>query len=103
MPMKRGATFAAVLAIGVCAGTIESRKGSASVTPAPLRRVRRDTYFLVMNIDFSLAILRELTTRQGRSLDPIHLKRLTLHDAQKQLREAISLDARTLYNTTRHW
>jgi len=30
------------------AGSIDSRKGNASVTPAPCRNVRRDSCFLVM-------------------------------------------------------
>ena len=38
------------LASGVCAGTIESSRGSASVTPIPRKNVRRGKCFLVMNI-----------------------------------------------------
>src|SRR5262249_1553760 len=34
---------------GVAAGTIDSRKGRAIVTPAPCKNVRRDRCFFVMN------------------------------------------------------
>jgi hypothetical protein len=42
--------LAAVPASAVAAGTIDSSRGSASVTPVPLRKVRRERCFLVMNI-----------------------------------------------------
>ena len=41
---------AAVFASAVRAGTIASRNGSATVTPSPLRAVRRERCFCVMNI-----------------------------------------------------
>src|SRR5439155_9463550 len=42
--------LAAVLFKGVCAGTIDSSSGNATVTPAPQRNVRRERCFLVMNM-----------------------------------------------------
>jgi hypothetical protein len=48
MPQKRLFGSAAVLTSGVPAGIIESRSGSASVTPMPRRKVRRGRYFFVM-------------------------------------------------------
>ena len=37
---------------GVAAGTMDSRKGNAIVTPAPVRNVRRERCFFVMNSIF---------------------------------------------------
>jgi hypothetical protein len=48
MQLKRLLEFAAVLASGVCAGTIESSSGNATDTPTPRSNVRRERYFLVM-------------------------------------------------------
>jgi hypothetical protein len=42
--------LAAVPARAVAAGTIDSRKGNASVTPVPLRKVLRERCFLVMKV-----------------------------------------------------
>src|SRR5215467_4856110 len=42
---KRCVGAAAVLANGVCAGTIDSKKGNAIVTPAPCKNVLRDRCF----------------------------------------------------------
>ena len=42
--------FAATFEEGVCAGIIESSKGSARVTPAPRNTARRERCFLVMNM-----------------------------------------------------
>src|SRR4030095_2981515 len=44
---------AAVARNAVCAGIIESSRGSASEAPIPWRNVRRGKYFLVMNMDQS--------------------------------------------------
>ena len=41
---------AAVCAKGVAAGTIDSRKGNATVAPMPCRTVRRERCLFVMNI-----------------------------------------------------
>src|SRR5580704_16107362 len=47
---NRRCGFAAVLAIAVKAGTIDSSNGSARVTPMPRRKVRRGNDILVMNM-----------------------------------------------------
>jgi hypothetical protein len=52
---KRNAGLACALAIGVSAGTIDSRNGSASVVPRPWRKTRRGSDFFVMNIERSLS------------------------------------------------
>src|SRR5438552_3570083 len=50
MPTNRDFGLAAVLLNGVCAGTIESSIGNASVTPTPRRNALLGMCFLVMNI-----------------------------------------------------
>src|SRR5205814_1813811 len=50
MAPNRVRALAAVCRNGVAAGTIDSRKGRAIVTPAPRRNVRRERYFFVMNM-----------------------------------------------------
>src|SRR3954468_22269834 len=54
MQARRETGAAAVFAIEVAAGTIESSSGRASDAPIPLRTVRRETCFLVMNITVCL-------------------------------------------------
>ena len=54
---QAGRVCAAVLRRGVCAGTIESKSGSASVTPNPRSTVRREMYFCVTNIWVGLLTL----------------------------------------------
>src|ERR1700722_19058595 len=54
-----------VAAASATAGIIDSRNGSANVTPAPRRNVRRGMYFRVMNIFYLLL-----------SSDPIPLHKL---------------------------
>src|SRR5260370_16812992 len=49
MPVKRVLGVAAVFDSGVCAGTMESRRGRANATPAPRRTARRDKCLLVTN------------------------------------------------------
>ena len=49
-PTNLGFGLAAVCASAVAAGTIASSNGSASAAPAPRRTVRREIFFLVMNI-----------------------------------------------------
>src|SRR5579862_3816229 len=84
MAPKRVRTFAAaVCRSGVAAGTMDSRKGSAIVTPAPVRKVRRERCFFVMN-----SILRLLQ----RGLKPATtflrfdflLERVALNDSKHQ-------------------
>ena len=55
MPTNRRTGAAAVSRSGVSAGTIDSSSGSASVTPAPRRNVRRGMCFLATNIVCLLA------------------------------------------------
>ena len=50
MHPRRVFGVAAVCASAVPAGTIDSSSGSASVTPAPRRNVRRERCFFVMNV-----------------------------------------------------
>src|ERR1044071_5105604 len=103
MPQKRLFGSAAVFTCAVAAGIIESRSGSASVTPMPCRKVRRGRCFLVMNM-----LLLHGPPKGGphvpkggphvpkggphvpkgglhaRSRCHPHLERRTLHDAQDQ-------------------
>src|SRR5262245_35819182 len=60
MQPRRVRGFAAVCASGVAAGIIDSRNGSATLTPTPWRNVRRDRWFLVMKDMCSLPTLRTL-------------------------------------------
>src|SRR6267142_4321843 len=60
--------LAAVLLSGVCAGTIDSSSGNATVTPAPRRNVRRERCFLVMNMACYLT-LWEVTTTSTKSTE----------------------------------
>src|SRR5258708_8481409 len=90
MPTKRFTGAAAVRRRGVSAGSIDSSSGSASVTPAPRRNVRRGMYFLVANMSDSLMA-------DPRRLDP-HLKRSASDDAQHDRREAGVLFGRVLHD-----
>src|ERR1700733_12689830 len=76
---KRVRGVAAVLRSGVCAGTMESSNGSATVAPKPRRTVRREMCFLVMNI-----VLTPRGTCENCRLvfRPSHLERRAFHDAQ---------------------
>src|SRR3989442_5916142 len=87
MAPKRVLAFAAVCRNGVAAGTIDSRKGKAIVTPAPVRNVRRDRCFFVMN-----AILRLLFG----SLLYLHLllERIALNDSKNQRRKPVVIRRR---------
>src|SRR2546426_5431127 len=80
----RGA--AAVCVRGVAAGTIDSRKGKAMVTPAPRRNVRRLSAFFVMNM---ISVL----------LFSPHLKWCALHDAENERGEIIVLWRRIANNS----
>src|ERR1051326_1004106 len=57
MPQNRLFGVAAVLAKGVCAGSIESSSGSATVTPAPRRNVRRERCFFEMKFIVPVSLL----------------------------------------------
>src|SRR5262245_60757853 len=73
---------AAVLLSGVCAGSMDSRKGRASVTPAPRRNVRRGMNFFVMSIAAPLVrgvVRRLLHPRlEGSALNDSHHQRRKL-------------------------
>jgi len=49
MPSRIGG-LAAVRAVGVCAGTIESSKGKRTDTPNPRKAVRRERCFRVTDV-----------------------------------------------------
>src|SRR6185295_14292534 len=83
MAPSRVRAFAAVCASGVPAGTIDSRNGSAMVTPTPRRNVRCDRCIFEMNInDSGSPILR-------RGLLHFHLKWLALDHAEYQRGEPV--------------
>src|SRR6185503_168541 len=98
---------AADCANAVAAGTIESRSGSASVTPAPRRNVRRERCFLVMNMAIvpcnakckiqnanNPALLSAFCIFHLALLSSFHLKRDALHDPGDERREAVVLTSR---------
>src|SRR6266850_1370776 len=102
MPTKRfleGA--AAVCASAVAAGTIASSSGSANVTPAPLRKVRRGKCFFETNM-LSAPLLRvpgarglDLVARNGGLLTlRIHLERLASDNAEHQRGETVLIARR---------
>src|SRR5689334_8724221 len=74
IPVKRLFGAAAVLRWGVCAGTIDSRKGSATAAPMPRSIVRRERFFFVINIRF---LLLPPVFRFG--IKRSHLERCALH------------------------
>src|SRR5438876_11656161 len=88
MQVSRLFGFAAVLPSGVCAGTMDSRKGNAIVTPAPRRNVRRDRCFFVMNIVSTLHPSYLVRVRALWFFHP-HLKGVALHDGHNQRGESI--------------
>src|SRR5262249_49158217 len=59
MPTNRLTGDAAVSRSGVSAGTIDSSKGSAKVTPAPPSNVPRGIYRFEMNITLSVEVRTE--------------------------------------------
>src|SRR5262245_14732831 len=61
------------------AGSMESRKGKATVAPIPRSMVRREICFLVMNINVSL-----FPRRRGCCFSFAHLERGALHNPQYQ-------------------
>src|SRR5215475_7831539 len=88
MHARRLLGAAAVLLSGVCAGTMDSKNGKATVTPAPLRKVRRERCFLVMNI---------MTVSSGRLLH-LHLERCALYNAENDRRKTIIVASRLVNN-----
>src|SRR5262245_4791552 len=84
MPTNRFTGAAAVSRDGVNAGSIESSNGTASVTPAPRRNVRRGMCFLATNIVISTSV----RAYNVSALYP-HLELRTLHDRQDDGRESV--------------
>src|SRR5262245_48494495 len=79
---KRCGRFAAVRACAVSAGTIASRKGSATVAPnVPTRNVRRDKCFLVMNMATPVSVSLRDSLLSGLPGFHSHLERRTFDDA----------------------
>src|SRR6185436_6747763 len=89
MPTNRFTGDAALSRSGVSAGTIASRKGRASATPAPRRNVRRGMCSFLINIErpFVASAFR----RTSSVLDRLcaHLKLRALHYTQKYRRKAV--------------
>src|SRR5579864_5322110 len=99
MHARRVFPAAAVLATGVCAGTIESSSGSAKDTPMPRRTVRRERCFLVMNIALGLLIQvagnsigRRILILFGSS----HLKWRAFHNSQDERRKSVVVSSRLM-------
>src|SRR6185436_20547741 len=88
---KRISGLAADCAIGVNAGTIDSRNGNATAAPIPRNMVRRERLFFIVNICVLLKVL-------GRDrLHPL-LKRRTLYNPQDQRRKTIILLRRVAHD-----
>src|SRR6266571_8900361 len=96
MAPNRVFALAAVCLNGVAAGSMDSRKGKAMVTPAPVRNVLRERCFFVMNA-MSAASRGVFTPHLFRSLLNFHLflERLTLNDSKKQRRKLIIILGRS--------
>src|SRR5688572_28617721 len=90
-PTNRCFGAAAVCASAVRAGTMASRKGSASAAPAPRRTVRRGMCFFVINMMNVSPLLtsRPLSSGGGCGWLHVHLEHLVLDDAQHERREAV--------------
>src|ERR1700691_4099629 len=81
----RGEPAAAVFLSRVCAGSIASSNGNASVTPKPCKKVRRGRCFFEINILLAL-YNRPPTGCRGYSRPlafqrPLHFKRLALDNS----------------------
>ena len=91
MPTNRRTGAAAVSRVGVSAGTIDSSSGSASVTPAPRRNVRRGMCFLAMNIESpsrSPKCRSAIVPPLDRRFHP-HLELRAAHHAEHDRREPV--------------
>src|SRR5262245_153942 len=96
MHPSRVRPFAAVCASGVPAPIIDSRNGSAMVTPAPRRNVRRETCLLVKN---AMADSPTIAQRELRALLlHFHLKRGAFDDAEDERREPVVVLRRTAHD-----
>src|SRR5678816_4723084 len=78
---------AAVWARAVPAGTIASRNGSPSVTPAAFRTARREICFFVMNICFPFGTAERC--RSLCSLRTLLTKRVAVGDSQHDRRQLV--------------
>src|SRR4029453_4122336 len=67
MNPMRGFGFAAVWASTVHAGTIASRNGRPTATPAPRRKVRRERCFLVRNMSALRPVQKDRPYGYGRA------------------------------------
>ena len=86
IPVNRVFGFAAAFFKGVCAGSMASRNGNATVTPAPYKNVRRGICFFVMNMTVCPLILMIARGFRAFALRKFHvvLEFSALHDAQNQ-------------------
>src|SRR3954466_1126362 len=105
MPTNRLAGAAALNRIGVSAGTIASRNGRASATPAPRRNVRRGTCILRINMyssvltSYFLLLTSFFLLLTSCFLCP-HLELRTLHHAQEYRRKAVAGFRRVAHDGT---
>src|SRR5665213_90716 len=85
MAAKRVGGIAAVLVRGVCAGIMESSRGSASATPVPRRTARRDKCFLLMIPNLAGS---DIFVSIGEPFH-VHLELFALDDAEHQRGEVV--------------
>ena len=90
--------LAAVRAVGVCAGTMESSKGKRTETPNPRRAVRRERCFLRYKRHRLCPLLSDSTAALAGPPSYFHLKRRAPDHAQHQRGEAIVLRRRAPHN-----
>src|SRR5580698_2761304 len=98
IPMKRLTGAAAVLAKGVCAGTIESSRGKPSLMPAPRKNVRRGMNFFSINISFDSCSVTGSLFGFFRS----HLKWGALDNAHQNRQEPVVILVRIPHNLPDH-
>src|SRR6202021_3120719 len=89
MQASRVLGLAAVLFKGVCAGTMESRKGSASETPMPRNTVRRDRCFLVMYIRLRFLFETRVRFKKLAGSRASHAKRPAFDDCDDERRKLV--------------
>src|SRR5262245_6024069 len=109
MNPMRGVGWAAVWDSAVDAGIMASNKGSPTATPAPRRNVRRESCFLVMNMDTPSNFRHYPQRHRGISRCPCvsvvypsvalrrnltHLERRALHDPHHDGRKSPILTGR---------
>src|SRR5690606_6582517 len=96
----RGFGAAAVCASAVAAGTMASRKGSATLAPRLRSTWRRERCFLVMNMavppgSSSVVERQAVAALRGQGL---HLESGALHDALHDAVEAVVIRRRLLHD-----